>query len=65
MLSFTIAQAQTTLWGALFSNLTWSASIIYGLSGALGITFSMYVHSHWFNRMTNRNKTQKDPKNDQ
>jgi uncharacterized membrane protein YuzA (DUF378 family) len=57
--SFIIAQSQTTLWGALFSNLTWSSSIVYGISGALGITSSMYVHQRWFQRPTNR-ETQKD-----
>lgn len=46
--SFIIAILQTTLWGALFSNLTWAASIVYGLSGATGITSSMYVHRRWF-----------------
>ena len=60
LISFIIAQSQTTLWGALFSNLTWSSSIVYGASGALGITSSMYVHKRWFQRPTNR-ETQKDP----
>lgn len=61
-MSFVIAQMQTTLWGALFSNLTWQASLVYGASGALGITSSMYVHHRWFLRTTNRtNETQKDP----
>jgi hypothetical protein len=50
--SFVIAQTQTTLWGALFANLTWSASLVYGMSGALGITASMYVHRRWFLKPT-------------
>jgi len=48
--SFAIAQMQTTLWGQLFSNLTWGASVVYGLSGACGITLSMYVHKRWIAR---------------
>ena len=59
--SFIIAQSQTTLWGALFSNLNWWSSIVYGLSGALGITSSMYVHQRWFNRPTKQAVTQKGP----
>lgn len=42
--SFLIAQMQTTLWGSLFSDLTWTASLVYGLSGCCGITSSMFVH---------------------
>lgn len=45
--SFAIAQMQTTLWGELFSNLTWAASAVYGLSGACGITLSMWMHQRW------------------
>jgi hypothetical protein len=45
--SFTIAIMQTTLWGQLFANLTWASSIVYGASGACGITLSMYVHKRW------------------
>ena len=61
-MSFVLAQMQTTLWGALFANLSWQASLVYGASGALGITSSMYVHRRWFMRTTNRtNETQKDP----
>jgi hypothetical protein len=52
--SFAIAQMQTTLWGQLFSNLTWSASLVYGLSGACGITLSMYVHKRWIARDRDR-----------
>jgi hypothetical protein len=48
--SFSIALMQTTLWGALFSDLTWSSSVVYGLSGASGITSSMWVHRRWFHR---------------
>lgn len=48
--SFLIAQMQTTLWGSLFSNLTWLSSIVYGLSGCLGIVLSMYVHQQLLNR---------------
>lgn len=48
--SFAIAQMQTTLWGALFADLTWQASLIYGLSGACGITSSMFVHQRWFQK---------------
>jgi hypothetical protein len=42
--SFTIATMQTTLWGALFHDRSWSAAIAYGLSGAAAITSAMYVH---------------------
>jgi uncharacterized membrane protein YuzA (DUF378 family) len=42
--SFMIAIMQTTLWGALFKDLSWSASIVYGLSGLTGITSSMFLH---------------------
>ena len=42
--SFLIAMMQTTLWGAMFRDLSWSAALTYGLSGAAGITSSMYVH---------------------
>ena len=60
-LALVIAQAQTTLWGALFSNLNWSSSIVYGISGALGITSSMYVHQRWFHRPTKHAETQEEP----
>jgi hypothetical protein len=46
--SFAIAQMQTTLWGALFADLTWASSLVYGASGAFGITSSMFVHKRWF-----------------
>jgi hypothetical protein len=42
--SFLIAIMQTTLWGALFRDMSWSAALAYGLSGASGITSSMFVH---------------------
>lgn len=45
--SFAIAQMQTTLWGELFSNLTWASSLVYGVSGACGITLSMWTHQRW------------------
>ena len=45
--SFMIAMMQTTLWGALFRDLSWIAAATYGLSGAAGITSSMYVHKRW------------------
>jgi hypothetical protein len=48
--SFSIALMQTTLWGALFKDVSWSAAIVYGLSGASGITSSMWVHRRWFHR---------------
>jgi len=48
MTSFAIAIMQTTLWGEIFGNLTWINSIVYGLSGACGITLSMVVHRRWF-----------------
>lgn len=48
--SFLIAMMQTTLWGALFRNLTWTAAIAYGLSGALGITSSMWVHRRFLSK---------------
>lgn len=48
--SFLIAQMQTTLWGALFSNLTWTSTVVYGVSGATGIVTSMYVHQRFINK---------------
>lgn len=48
--SFCIAMMQTTLWGHLFSNLTWLNSVVYGLSGCLGITTSMFVHQRWIQK---------------
>lgn len=42
--SFMIAMMQTTLWGALFKDLSWAATIVYGLSGMTGIGSSMFVH---------------------
>ncbi len=45
--SFMIALMQTTLWGALFRNLTWEGSLVYAVSGSLGITLSMFVHRRW------------------
>lgn len=48
--SFTIALFQSTLWGALFRDLSWPATIAYGLSGAAGITGSMWVHHRWLGR---------------
>jgi hypothetical protein len=42
--SFMIACMQTTLWGALFKDLSWSATLVYGLSGMSGIGSSMFVH---------------------
>lgn len=42
--SFMIATMQTTLWGALFKDLSWSATLVYGLSGMSGIGSSMFVH---------------------
>ena len=50
--SFMIAILQTTLWGALFRDLTWTASVVYGLSGALGITSSMYIHRRYIQKVT-------------
>jgi hypothetical protein len=46
--SFSIAIMQTTLWGALFKDLSWAASLVYGASGMTGIVSSMYVHKRWF-----------------
>jgi hypothetical protein len=48
--SFAIAVMQTTLWGALFRNLTWAGTLAYALSGSLGIVASMYVHRRWVQR---------------
>lgn len=45
--SFGVAMSQTVLWGTLLKNLTWEAAVVYGLSGALGIITSMYVHHRW------------------
>lgn len=42
--SFTIAIMQTTLWGALFKDLSWTATFVYGFSAMLGILSSMIVH---------------------
>lgn len=42
--SFLIAIMQTTLWGALFKNLSWPATLAYGLGAMLGIISSMYLH---------------------
>lgn len=50
MTSFAIAIMQTTLWGALFRDLSWPAVLVYGASGALGIVSSMYVHQRWVRR---------------
>lgn len=47
MTSFLIAMTQTTLWGALFKDLSWDNCVVYGLSGCLGITASMYAHQNW------------------
>lgn len=48
--SFLIAIMQTTLWGALFKNLTWTATFVYGSSAVLGIISSMYIHQRWFTK---------------
>lgn len=45
--SFLIAIMNTTLWGHLFKDLSWEASIVYGLSGSLGIVSSMLIHRKW------------------
>lgn len=42
--SFCIAIMQTSLWGALFHDLSWAAAFTYGLSGVTGITSSMFAH---------------------
>lgn len=46
--AFVIAQTQGALWAKLLENLTWQLLIVYGMSGAIGITASMYVHQRWF-----------------
>lgn len=46
--SFVIAQTQGTLWFNLFEDMSWQTLIVYGMSGSLGITSSMYVHQRWF-----------------
>lgn len=48
--SFMIAMMQTTLWGALFKDLSWIATIVYGLSGMSGIASSMFVHQKLMQR---------------
>jgi hypothetical protein len=48
--SFFIAQMQTTLWGALFQDLSWPARLVYGLSGCTGIASSMFVHQRLMQR---------------
>lgn len=45
--SFVIGAMQTTLWGALFKDLSWAGMLTYGLSGSCGITTSMWVHRRW------------------
>jgi hypothetical protein len=52
--SFMIAQSSMFLWGTLFKDLSTSASLVYGLSGASGITSSMYVHRRWFKKGPDR-----------
>jgi uncharacterized protein YebE (UPF0316 family) len=42
--SFLIAIMNTTLWGHLFKDLNWQTTLVYGLSGSLGIISSMAVH---------------------
>ena len=45
--SFAIAIMQVSLWGQIFSNLTYASAMVYGLSGSCGIVSSMYVHKRW------------------
>ena len=42
--SFLIAVAQTTVWGALFKDLSWAATFVYACGACLGIASSMFVH---------------------
>lgn len=49
--SFCIAIMQTSLWGALFRDLSWASAAVYGLSGALGITASMFTHQRLVRRV--------------
>ena len=42
--SFLIAIMQTTLWGALFKDLSWASTIAYGFGAMLGVVSSMIVH---------------------
>lgn len=47
--SFTIALAQTTLWGLLEEvKHSWVASLVYGLSGFTAITTAMFIHRKLF-----------------
>lgn len=46
--SFVIAIMQTTLWGALFRDLSPLASLVYGASGMAGIVSSMLLHKRLF-----------------
>lgn len=48
--SFLIATLTTTLWGALFKDLSWAATLTYASAGACGITSSMWVHHRFFVR---------------
>lgn len=48
--SFAVALSQTFLWGALFRNLSLAGALVYGLSGACGITSAMYVHRRWLTK---------------
>jgi hypothetical protein len=48
--SFMIALMQTTLWGALFKDLSWAATFVYALSGMTGIASSMFVHQKLMQR---------------
>ena len=45
--AFAIGIMQTTLWGALFRDLSATSAVIYACAGALAIVSSMYVHSRW------------------
>lgn len=49
--SFAIAIMQTSLWGELFRDMSWGSAIAYGLSGATGITSSMFVHKRWIQKL--------------
>lgn len=52
--SFSIALSSTFLWSTILKDLTLVSAVVYGFSGATGITSSMYVHKRWINKEPKR-----------
>lgn len=49
--SFLIAIAQASIWTKITApSAGWTGSLVYGISGALAITSSMYVHKRWITK---------------